>query len=146
MKYFKVPYYGINGIPWCFFNKQRIGYVVNTTRSENKENNLRNRITANYNLYKADSLSLYGNQITNVKVHVEQRGSNMVRIQFKDASRKRYEVPVETTWDIDPEGEENNVNKNDFDVYIENDKYGRFILEVFRKCMNIIINGNQWRK
>ena len=128
-----VPYYGINGIPWCFFNKQRIGYIVNNTRSENSDNNFRNRIVSNYNLYKADSLSLYGNQITNVKVHVEQRGSNMVRIQFKDASKKRYEVPVETTWDIDPEGEENNVNKNDFDVYIENDKYGRFILEVFRK-------------
>ena len=121
----------VAGIPWCFFEKTRVGYVVSNSKSE--ENQLRNRIISNYNLNKVDSLSLYGSQITNVKVQVELRGSNMVRIQFKDANRNRYEVPVETAWNIDPVGEENNVNKNDFDVRIENDKYGRFILEVFRK-------------
>lgn len=93
----------------------------------------RNRIKSTYEIYKADSLTLYGNDVLNIRVEVEQKGSNMVRIKLTDANRQRYEVPVPTTWDEDPSDETSDVNKNDFDVRVENDQYGRFILEVYRK-------------
>lgn len=123
----------VSGIPWCFINKQRIGYKVRQGRSVVSKSLARNRITATYDLTKSDSLTLYGNHINDLKVVVEQKGEHMLRIQFKDSNKKRYEVPVETTWNVDIDPSESDVNKNDFDVYIENDKYGRFILEIYRK-------------
>lgn len=122
------------GIPWCFVNKFRVGYKVNlTTTRINTLSPTRNRIIAKYDVYKADSLSYYGNDIKNLKIEVEKKGSKMVRIKIKDAINNRYEVPVPTTWQDDTPDEDSDVNKNDFDVHVENDSYGRFILEVFRK-------------
>ena len=38
-----------------------------------------------------DSLSYYGEDINNIRVSVEKKGSGMLRIKFEDSQNSRYE-------------------------------------------------------
>lgn len=120
----------IQGIPWCFINKNRVSYAVDgsPTTTNGVERSLKE-----YFIRKVDTLSFYGEDMARLKVSVEKKGAKMVRIKLEDAFNKRYEVPVATTWANQVEAADGKLADNDLEVNIENDSLGRFVIEVFRK-------------
>lgn len=118
-------------VPWCFINKSRISYRLNSGVNNIDAGSERSKKV--YTASKADSLSMYGEDINNLKITTELKGANMLRIKIEDADKQRFEVPVKTAWSTPVTQQDGLLSSNDLDARIESDSQGRLVIEVFRK-------------
>jgi len=123
------------GIPWCYFGKNKASYSLDgtpiTTQVEPE------RLRKEYVVRKTDSASLYGEDVNRLKITVEHKGEKMVRVKIEDAEKKRFEVPVQTSWKNTVTNNEGKLQDNNLDVKIESDSLGRFVFEVYRKSTGV---------
>ena len=80
--------------PSCFIPKDKGGYEQQGLPSK-----ISDSIT-HYSLKRlsTNEFSIFRNDIDELNVEVSQSGSNMIRLTIRDATKKRYEVPVPIQW------------------------------------------------
>jgi hypothetical protein len=65
-----------------------LSYTVESESSETFDNE---RYSKKYFLKKMDSLSYYGEDMNEIRISVEKKGSGMMRIKMEDRQNERYE-------------------------------------------------------
>lgn len=81
--------------PWCFFNKTKIGYVL-----ESNIHHRENGFDATLKLKPTAVQSTKFEQIKTLNISVTFLTENIVRFKIFDPANKRYEVPVQKHFHI----------------------------------------------
>lgn len=117
-------------IPWCFIPKNRATYTISgspvTTPGTQRESTV-------YIANKSGSHTMFGEDISQLKITVERKGMNLGRIKIENNQAARYEVPVSTTWANAVTAADGTLAENDLDIKILSDSSNRVVIEVFRK-------------
>lgn len=115
-----------NHVPICHINKTRHGYSkVNNTASQDGET---------VDLLWKNQSDLFGGNIHNVQLQIQQVTENVLRLKYVDATMNRYEVPVSFNTSIARIKQD-----NDYSVEYGEDMYGTFFVKVRRHSTNTTI-------
>ncbi len=105
--------------PWCYFDKNKIGYQVHNSVAKNADG-----IEADLQLKPSAKKSVKFEQIENLKFSVSYLTENILRFKITDPKNKRYEVPVQQQFPLLQKSPvEKDESKRKYSVDITNDDF-----------------------
>ncbi len=105
--------------PWCYFDKNKIGYQVHNSVAKNADG-----IEADLQLKPSAKKSVKSEQIENLKFSVSYLTENILRFKITDPKNKRYEVPVQQQFPLLQKSPvEKDESKRKYSVDITNDDF-----------------------